>query len=121
MFPKAAPAHLETEFETEMAVETVVRNFASGHNSHGKKGGQARVKGKGGAAASKVVDLRATDDVGSFVCGFVYYVGLWEMEKMGKKRNVVFLHCPLLDTEEDVETGVRVVEELVKALVDEIV
>jgi pyrrolidone-carboxylate peptidase len=59
-------------------------------------------------------DVRVTDDVGEFVCGFVYFASLAEMARKGGMRPVVFLHVPDMET----ETGAGVVVELVKALVE---
>lgn len=64
------------------------------------------------------VDVRVSDDVGDFVCGFIYYESLELLERTSKgaKRDVVFLHVPPLKNKGDIERGVEVVGELVKAL-----
>ncbi|KAK8115903.1 hypothetical protein PG984_012405 [Apiospora sp. TS-2023a] len=84
--------------------------------------GKAQTGGKKGTKGAKEeqrdVDVRLSDDVGTYVCGFIYYLSLLEMEKKGKKRNTVFFHVPPLGTEDDVDIGVRVTEHLVQALVD---
>jgi pyrrolidone-carboxylate peptidase len=77
----------------------------------------AIAKGKG-KQKGKPLDVRLTDAVGNFVCGCIYYVSLLEMEKRGKKKNVVFLHTTLLESEEELKVGVRVVEGVIRALVD---
>lgn len=89
----------------------------------GKKGGSkqkdiANVGSSGkGTGAGEQVDVRLSDDVGNYVCGFQYYVSLLEMQKLTGKRNAVFFHVPYLEGEEDVAVGVRVTEGLVRALV----
>ncbi|KAH8597421.1 hypothetical protein B0O99DRAFT_617453 [Bisporella sp. PMI_857] len=71
------------------------------------KTGLGRGKGKGGAP-----DVRHSDDAGDFVCGFIYYATLFAM---GDRRDAVFLHVPTLKDGE-VQRGVEVVEELIRAL-----
>ena len=94
-----------------------------------KKGmgkGSKRAKGNrsgdgGGTGGRKDVELRVTDDVGEFVCGFVYYLSLVEMgRRYGGKggRDVVFCHVPWLDAGEDEERGVKVIEALIGAMVE---
>jgi hypothetical protein len=51
------------------------------------------------------------------VCGFNYYISLLEMQKRTSKRDNVFFHVPQLESKEDIQTGVKVTEELVRALV----
>ena len=63
------------------------------------------------------MDVRLSDDVGNYVCGFVYYTSLTELAKRGDgQRAATFLHIPLLKTEEDIEKGERVVLALIGAL-----
>jgi pyroglutamyl-peptidase len=69
-------------------------------------------KGKG-----KRVEVMVSDDVGDFVCGFIYYASLEAMERQRGVRDVVFLHVPPLREMGDVKVGVSIVEELIKALV----
>lgn len=71
-----------------------------------------------GKQKGKPVDVQLTDNVGNYVCGFVYYLSMLEMEKRGKRRDVVFLHVPMLKGEGEVAIGVKVVVELVKSLVE---
>lgn len=89
----------------------------------GKKGKQktkeaansdSNEKGKG---ASEQVDVRLSDDVGNYVCGFMYYVSLLEMQKSIGRRDTVFFHVPYLKSEEEILVGVRVAEGLIRALV----
>jgi pyroglutamyl-peptidase len=77
---------------------------------------KARAKGKPRKEGGLDVDVRLSDDVGTFVCGFAYYVGLLEMQRRRGRRDVVFLHVPMLVGEE-VGVGVEVTEELIKAFV----
>ncbi|KAF2817352.1 peptidase C15, pyroglutamyl peptidase I-like protein, partial [Mytilinidion resinicola] len=62
-------------------------------------------------------DVRVTDDVGEFVCGFVYFATLAEMAKKGGERPVVFLHVPEMGEGKEFQVGAGVVVEAVKALV----
>jgi pyroglutamyl-peptidase len=72
---------------------------------------------KGKSKDRQVVDVRLSDDVGTYVCGFQYYVSMLEAQKKGGRRDVVFLHVPMLKGEGNVAVGIKVVEELIKALV----
>lgn len=65
-------------------------------------------------------DVRWSDEVGSYLCAFIYYAGLVESKKNGKSgmRDVSFMHVPSLDTEEDLQMGVEVAVGLIQALVD---
>ncbi|KAF2748294.1 peptidase C15, pyroglutamyl peptidase I-like protein [Sporormia fimetaria CBS 119925] len=62
------------------------------------------------------VDVRVTDDVGNFTCGFIYFVSLREMRKRGKEGMSVFCHLPLLEGDDEIRVGVEVVEEVVRGL-----
>ena len=102
---------LETSFDLAAVAEAWkegVRRAGSGKKGQGK----AKGKGKGGE-----VDVRLSDDVGDYVCGFLYYGSLLEMGKRKARRDVVFLHVPPLEGEEEIEKGRTVVVELIKALV----
>jgi pyrrolidone-carboxylate peptidase len=65
-------------------------------------------------------DVRWSDEVGSFLCGFIYYTDLVEMGRNGKnkKRDVAFMHVPSLDTEDQLKMGVEVTLALVQSLVE---
>lgn len=76
-----------------------------------------KLKGKGKTEGKQPIDVRMSDDVGTYVCGFQYYVSMLEMQKQTGKRNAVFFHVPKLERKEEVEVGVRVAEELIRALV----
>jgi pyroglutamyl-peptidase len=64
-------------------------------------------------------DVRWSDNVGIYLCAFIYYADMVEMSKSGKdkKRNVAFLHVPDMNTTEEVAMGVEIVIDLVQALV----
>lgn len=80
------------------------------------KSGLALTKGKGGKGPA--TDVRVSDEVGDFVCGFIYYLSLSVLEREKRKRDVVFLHVPRLEGREGIEMGVKVVEALMRALVE---
>ncbi|KAH7120891.1 hypothetical protein B0J11DRAFT_438774 [Dendryphion nanum] len=65
-------------------------------------------------------DVKWSDAVGSYLCGFIYYASMVEM---GKHRgseglDVAFMHVPSLDTDEQVQAGVDVTIALVQSLVE---
>ncbi|KAF2084572.1 peptidase C15, pyroglutamyl peptidase I-like protein [Saccharata proteae CBS 121410] len=69
------------------------------------------------------VEIRASDDVGSFLCGFVYFASLawfWKRgwEEAVEDRPVIFLHVPDCPGEKEIEQGVLVTEALIRALVE---
>jgi pyroglutamyl-peptidase len=68
----------------------------------------------------KGVDLKTSNDVGNYVCGFVYYTSL---EYFWNKRErddtpVVFMHVPPLEEKDDVEKGVEATVGLIRALAE---
>lgn len=76
------------------------------------------------AKKREVVEIRPSDDVGCFLCGFIYYTTLawwWAREKEGEggpvERPVLFLHVPACPEEGDVERGRDITVELIKAMV----
>ncbi|KAK8085163.1 hypothetical protein PG997_006434 [Apiospora hydei] len=99
---------------------------SSSSSSFPSGAGKAQGSGKKGTKGTKEkqeqreLDVRLSDDVGTYVCGFIYYLSLLEMEKKGKRRNTVFFHVPPLGTEDGVDIGVKVTESLIQALVDAI-
>ncbi|KAF2787953.1 peptidase C15, pyroglutamyl peptidase I-like protein [Melanomma pulvis-pyrius CBS 109.77] len=130
---------LESTLELEVAVEAwseevrgvglPPRDSSSGPGvggeakERGKKGKQktkeaadsySNAKGK---SAREQVDVRLSDDVGNYVCGFMYYVSLLEMQRSTGRMDTVFFHVPYLESEEEVLVGVRVAEALIRALV----
>lgn len=125
-FGKSA-ASLATELPLEQVVESWQDSVAQARlklpsSSSALGTGKAPTGGKKGTKGikdeQKHVEVRLSDDVGTYVCGFIYYLSLLEMEKKGKKRNSVFFHVPPLGTEVEVNTGVKVTEYLVQALAD---
>lgn len=77
------------------------------------------VLGKWKRGVGKGVDVRLSDDVGSYVCGFVYYTSLehyWKREDANKA--VVFMHVPPLNGEKDIEKGKGVVVSLIQSLAE---
>ena len=73
------------------------------------------------AQAGKGVDLRTSDDVGSYVCGFVYYVSLEHLWKKGAQTPVVvFMHVPPLAEKDDVAKGEKVTLALIQALAESV-
>ncbi|KAF2832537.1 peptidase C15, pyroglutamyl peptidase I-like protein [Ophiobolus disseminans] len=112
-FGKSA-ASLVTTIDVDSAVEVwqTACSSLNPSNIHIAKG-----KSKGKSNSMQMIDVRLSDDVGTYVCGFQYYVGMLEMQKQTGKRNVVFLHVPRVETEEEVRIGIRVAEELIRALV----
>jgi len=70
---------------------------------------------KGGGKA----DVRGSDDVGNFNCGFIYYLSLehfWKRED--GERKVLFLHVPYLKGEKELEKGKEVTVGLIKAIAE---
>ncbi|RYP23165.1 hypothetical protein DL765_001250 [Monosporascus sp. GIB2] len=62
-------------------------------------------------------DVWWSDEVGFYLCGFIYYTGLVEKSKTGA-RDVVFMHVPYLETEDQYAMGVEVTIELITSLVE---
>jgi pyrrolidone-carboxylate peptidase len=64
-------------------------------------------------------DIRSSNDPGSYLCGFLYYLSLsWFWKQGREERPVVFLHVPDLPNEIDIEQGRRVAIGLIRALVE---
>jgi pyroglutamyl-peptidase len=132
-------ARLDSSLDLESAVEAWKEDVRGVKLSLGYapgaapgKGGEAKEKGKKSKGkpkqepaensstkmkgSSEQVDVRLSDDVGNYVCGFQYYVSLLEMQKSTGRRNTVFFHVPYLDDEEEISVGVRVTEGLIRTL-----
>lgn len=64
-------------------------------------------------------DVRWSDAVGNYLCGFIYYAGMVQMSRTSeaKKRDTAFMHVPMLESEEELEMGVDIAVELVQSLV----
>lgn len=125
-FGKSADS-LATDIPLEQVVESWKDAVAQARlrlpsSSDASGTGKTQTSGKKGTRGTKEepkdVDFRLSNDVGTYVCGFIYYLSLLEMEKKGKKRNTVFFHVPPLGTKDEVNIGVKVTEHLVQALAD---
>jgi pyroglutamyl-peptidase len=77
----------------------------------------SKSKAKGKGANKQQVNVRLSDDVGTYVCGFQYYSSMLQTQQKTGNRNVVFLHVPKLESEQEIHVGISVTEELIKALV----
>ncbi|KAK8236336.1 hypothetical protein IWZ00DRAFT_477978 [Phyllosticta capitalensis] len=94
----------------------------------------ADIEGVGdGPSSSATVDVRPSDDVGSFLCGFIYWTTLawfWargqqrqkeEMEKEDSgdegQRPVLFLHVPGCPEERDLQRGKEITVAAIRAMV----
>ncbi|KAF2399877.1 peptidase C15, pyroglutamyl peptidase I-like protein [Trichodelitschia bisporula] len=75
---------------------------------------QAEVRGAGLADR---IDAQISDDVGTYLCAFVYYLSLHHFWKAGGERPVVFFHVPR-QAGEDVEAGVGATVGLIRSLVE---
>lgn len=104
-----SPARLDSSFD----IEEVVGKWKSHvHSGVGKR-----------KAKDKIFELRVSDDVGCYVCGFVYYASLeyyWKRDGSQGKRRVLFLHIPKLDGEEEIRKGKEITVSLIKAVVESI-
>ncbi|CAI6337843.1 unnamed protein product [Periconia digitata] len=73
-------------------------------------------------------EVRWSDNVGFYLCGFIYYAGMVQKSRMTAaegsanarvgKRDTVFMHVPLLISDEEIGVGVDVTTELVQSLVE---
>lgn len=70
------------------------------------------------AQAGKDVDLRTSDDVGNYVCDFVYYTSLEYFWKRRLNTPVVFMHVPPLPEKDDIDKGVKVTLGLIRGLAE---
>jgi pyroglutamyl-peptidase len=102
---------------TTLDIDTVVESYRGACSSLHLPGASARSKSKSKSKDQQLIDVRLSDDVGTYVCGFQYYVSMLEAQQKIGKKSVVFLHVPKLDYEGDIRVGVTVVEGLIKALV----
>ncbi|KAJ4337089.1 hypothetical protein N0V87_004942 [Didymella glomerata] len=109
-----APASLTTSLDTG-AAEEIWRAACAPITLATSKVSQQNAK-KGTRLAKQNVLVQCSDDVGTDVCGFCYYVALLHLQSHTGKRHAVFLHVSPLETEADILVGVRVTEEVVRAL-----
>ncbi|KAK7190560.1 hypothetical protein DPSP01_007223 [Paraphaeosphaeria sporulosa] len=65
-------------------------------------------------------DVRWSDNVGTYLCAFIYYASMVEMsrETVGGRRDTAFMHVPMLRSEAELQMGVNITVELVQSLVD---
>jgi hypothetical protein len=113
-----APASLATLLDLESAV--AAWQSACARLSFPSVG-EGSFKGKGagkGKQEKRKVDVRLSDDVGTYVCGLIYFSSLVEMQKRNGTKDVVFFHVPQLNGQGEVDVGIEVTKELVVALVD---
>jgi pyroglutamyl-peptidase len=110
-FGKAAN-RLASTLSLERAVFASAANLIN--KGPARSGKTSSAKKQGATEAS----VRLSDDVGTYVCGFIYYVSMLEMQKRKGSRDVVFLHVPQLEKDDKVQAGVRVVENLIRELVN---
>ncbi|KAF2202528.1 peptidase C15, pyroglutamyl peptidase I-like protein, partial [Delitschia confertaspora ATCC 74209] len=108
---------LETDLDLDSAVNTWKSSVAGMRHSLPPSSASNASQTASASASEMQVDVKQSDDVGSYVCGFLYFGSLLEMEKRKKKRDVVFLHVPGLEGVKEVEIGARVVEAAVEGLV----
>lgn len=62
-------------------------------------------------------DVRVSEDAGRYLCDFIYFSSLAEVERKGEERRVLFLHVPVEADEVSVERGVEITTELIRAVV----
>ncbi|TVY38791.1 Pyroglutamyl-peptidase [Lachnellula occidentalis] len=66
-------------------------------------------------------DVRGSDDVGNYICGFIYYLSLehfWEKGDGDGEKKVLFLHVPHLKGEKELEKGKEITVNLIKAIAE---
>lgn len=62
-------------------------------------------------------DVRISEDAGRYLCDFIYFCSLAELEKKGEYKRVLFLHVPVEADEVSVKRGVEITTELIRAVV----
>ena len=101
-----SPARLDTTLDVEDILQKWKESVAANN---------IKTKGK---EKMNTVDIRTSDDVGNYVCGFVYYASLeWFWRKYGPQgeRRVLFFHVPKM--EGIVEQGRDVTVALIKGVI----
>ena len=116
-----APERLDSEWEWEDLGrrwrEIAAEEEAVGGKGKGKKGGGGA--GKGGLG--ELPDVRLSDDVGSYVCGLLYYASLEAMRRQeGREGKVLFFHVPPLENEVDLKRGDQALVALIKAVAEQL-
>ncbi|KAF1848997.1 peptidase C15, pyroglutamyl peptidase I-like protein [Cucurbitaria berberidis CBS 394.84] len=110
-----APATLATTLDLVTAVDAW-RDSCSSLSLAKLQASGTILKAKAKGKEKQMVEVQLTDDVGTYVCGFDYYISLLEMQKKTGKREAVFFHVPKLESHDELRVGTRVTEELIKAL-----
>ncbi|KAF2621999.1 hypothetical protein BU25DRAFT_443512 [Macroventuria anomochaeta] len=110
-----SPVSLSTTLDTD-AAEEIWRAGCASITLATQKGSQHDAK-KGIRPRLQNVLVQISDDIGTYVCGFCYYVALLHLQSLTGRRHAVFFHVPPLETEADILVGVRVTQEVVRALV----
>lgn len=64
--------------------------------------------------------MRVSSNAGHNLCEWFFYNSLAEGYKRGAPRNVAFVHVPPGRSEEDLKTGVEILEAYIGALVNQI-
>ncbi|KAL9115018.1 MAG: hypothetical protein Q9227_001262 [Pyrenula ochraceoflavens] len=124
---KAAWGKLPERMETTVDLEDVLGRWRRKWlGNSGEKGG-AGGKKKGGKPQQQqqvsMPEIARSDDVGNYICGFIYYLSLaWYASEgySGGKRPVVFFHVPWLESEEELERGKETTVMLIKAMVESV-
>ncbi|KAE8448844.1 hypothetical protein EG329_008846 [Mollisiaceae sp. DMI_Dod_QoI] len=104
-----SPARLDSTFDVEDLLGKCKVNAKTG-------AGKGKSKGK-------QFELRNSDDVGCYVCGFVYYASLeyyWKRDGSQGQRRVLFMHVPNLQGEDEIKKGKDITIALIKAVAESI-
>lgn len=62
-------------------------------------------------------DVRVSEDAGRYLCDFIYYSSLAELERKGEDKRVLFFHVPVEADEVSVKKGLEITVELIRAVV----
>lgn len=94
---------LPAEIRSGIDVDDVWRRWRVGLMKTGEEGKEA--------------DVRVSEDAGRYLCDFIYYSSLAELERRGEEKRVLFLHVPVEADEASVRKGVEITTELIRAVV----
>ncbi|KAH7357267.1 hypothetical protein BKA65DRAFT_548649 [Rhexocercosporidium sp. MPI-PUGE-AT-0058] len=100
-----------TRLESTLDIEDILRLW---------KANLSMTAGKSKGKDKAIADVRTSDDVGNYVCGFVYYASLeWFWKKYGPQgeRKVLFFHVPNMHGGDDYERGKYVAITLIEAVI----
>lgn len=89
---------LPDELETDLDLDDVLKRW----------------RARGGAET----DLRLSDDVGRFLCDFLYYSTLAMLQLQRRPRRAVFLHVPCDASERRVSEGRKLLLDLIRAIAE---